>query len=102
MTEEQKVEYFKKLHRNYQKASHNQSSSAASKSGYSSKRTPNQTQKIKSRTETGNNSQTENNETEAPGHDRVYIHRDYIPMEYHLKFKPEKDRGYGCSQCSVF
>lgn len=52
MTEEQKVEYFKKLHRNYKKGNQNQSG-VISKSEYSSK-TPNQSQKIKfSKSDTG-------------------------------------------------
>ncbi|CDW77158.1 UNKNOWN [Stylonychia lemnae] len=35
-------------------------------------------------------------------HETVYIQRDYIPVEQHYSYKPEKDRGYGCQNCSIF
>ena len=98
MSEDEKVEYFKKLHRNYLKSSNN-----VTPSGYSSRHTPNETQKILRTTKSDIGADVSQSErTGVPGHDRVYIHRDYIPMEYHYKYKPEKERGYGCQQCSIF
>lgn len=42
-------------------------------------------------------------ESQAPVNiDKVYIHRDYVPVETHYKYKPDKERGYGCSNCFIF
>ena len=29
-------------------------------------------------------------------YDKVYIRKDFLPIEHHYMYKPEKDRGYGC------
>ncbi|CDW76159.1 UNKNOWN [Stylonychia lemnae] len=93
MTEEQKMSYFKKLQQNYQNKggqTHNTSSQSV----------PNlqkyQTDQSYLRYNGSNNYVHKNN------HEKVYISRDFVPVEQHYHYKPEKDRGYGCNNCSIF
>lgn len=46
--------------------------------------------------------ESEQTMTKTKTHEIVYIQRDYVPMEQHYNYKPDKDRGYGCSRCSIF
>ena len=78
MSEQEKVTYFKKLQQNYKKQQDNIVLGKKAKLP------------------------TQSSDKIADSHEKVYIRSEYIPLETNYYYKEGKDRGYGCSNCSVF